>query len=143
MAADKQSVIKVLAAADGHEERIQRLESGSLEQAVRLESVSNKQDFISEQLHDARLDLANRLDSGFGKLSAFDERVTSTLETHTRLLSAYDQRLKPIEVRLEADARIKKNRKALVKKIAVGALLAAAGVFATKAGEVIMGWFAK
>lgn len=140
MAADKQNLVKVVS-ADGHEERLQRLERGSQEQAVRLESVATKQDYLAEQLRDGHLDLVNRLDSGFARLSAFDERVTGTLETQSKLMTAYDQRLKPLEARLEADVEAAKNRKALVKKIVVGTLLAAAGVFATKAGEIVMTWF--
>jgi hypothetical protein len=140
MTADKKTFVKVVG-TDGHEERLQRLESGSQEQAVRLESVATKQDYIAEQLVDARLDLANRLDSGFAKLTAFDERVTGTLEAHGKLMTTYDQRLKPLEARLEADVEAAKNRRALVKKIIVGTLLAAAGVFATKAGEIVMTWF--
>jgi chromosome segregation ATPase len=117
----------------GHEDRLQRLETTTQDVSVRLAEVATTQTHIRDDLQEHRTDLVKRLDDGFASLH-------EKIESHESNIKSHSARLLPLESYVADITKSRVERHATAKKVAVGVLLAGAGVFVTKGVELFIAW---
>lgn len=113
---------------DSHEDRLQKVETSVQEIALKVNEIGIKQDFGHQQQEDFRQELRQLLSVHAQKMQAVED-----------LNQRQEQRLAPLEAHHEARVTGSKARRDLIKKLAIGALLAGAGVIGTKGVEILFG----
>jgi len=105
---------------EGHEERLQRVETNFNSVSVSVARIESKQDTLQNTVAD-----------GFKQLEEAAKDVHGVLKS-------YHERLEPLESRHKAVIRREKERREFLKKVAIGALLAGAGILGTKGFEYFL-----
>lgn len=126
---------------DAHEERLQRLESSSEDTRVKVGEIAVKLDFHAEAQERTSADMSKKLDTGFERLAADQERLFAELTSHKTVLEQHGHRLEKMDEHVKAEVTSAVERADRIKKLVIGGALAAAGVFGTKAAEMIWKFF--
>lgn len=112
---------------ESHDERLLSVETSLREVAYKTGQIEARQESLAKSIEDQSVLLAAKLDEGFDSL----KRGQETLNAHS---AAFEARFKPLEEKhLQSQARIQ-----FVKKLAMPALAATAGVFGVKFANQIM-----
>jgi hypothetical protein len=119
---------------ESQDERLLSLEASLRDVAYKTGQIDAKQESLAKSIEDQSVLLAAKLDEGFNTLKTGQESL-SVHQTHI------EQRLKPIEEKhLRVEGRIQ-----FVRKLAMPALVATAGVFGAKFGNelinAVIQWF--
>lgn len=114
---------------EGHEERLQRAESGLSTVAVTVGKIETGQETLTQAVRD-----------GFTDLKTTHEKLFQQLDRHAGQLNDHDDRLKPVETQLQALEKERTGRRKTVKNVALALLITGLGVAVTKAVEALLAW---
>lgn len=121
-----------------HEDRLQRVEANSEETRVLVAEIGTKIDHY-EQVHSrSRSDLSDKIQQGFDRINEDQGKLLDRLEAHAADLRDHKSRIEVTEKHMnEANSRVT-ARMDVLKKLAIGVLLAACGVLGTKLAETLV-----
>lgn len=114
---------------EGHEERLQRAESGLSAVAITVGKIETGQETLTQVVRD-----------GFGELKTTHEKLFARLDSHAGTLDNHDDRLKPVEAKLQEIERERTGRRKTAKNVALALLITGLGVAVTKAVEALLAW---
>lgn len=123
----------LISRADGHEERLLRVESTVQNMVGQMSEVVTKQDFLVQQLNDATERISSQMERGFSAVRNEYEKTQQKIESHEERLDAQLSRIEPLE-RAEKAAIAKADA---VKKVMWAGIIAATGAGATKLIEIL------
>lgn len=118
-----------------HEDRLQRVEANSEETRVLVAEIGTKIDHY-EQVHSrSRAELSDTIQSGFERINEDQAKLLDRLDAHASDLRDHKIRIEAAEKTLAEAKDRSVARLDVIKKVAIGVLLAAAGVLGTRLAE--------
>lgn len=123
--------------ADGHENRIQKVEEKVSEVAASIAGLDAKQDALSEKLDSNQTAVIEKFDQGIKWLNGRTDDILAECKDQTSKIDGFHARIAPLETLHKQS----EERRALTRKIMISAILAASGVLGTKLFEIVLEFF--
>lgn len=121
-----------------HEDRLQRVEANSEETRVLVAEIGTKIDHYEEVHSRSRSDLSDKIQQGFDRINEDQGKLLDRLEAHAADLRDHKSRIETTEKALTEAQNRAIARMDVIKKVAIGVLLAAAGVLGTRLAETLV-----